>query len=381
MEKKYIPFALPDITSEEKEAVVEAMDSGWISKGPKVIKLEEIISGMLNSRYVVTCNSGTAALHLALLSLEIGSGDEVIVVSFTFCATVNVIELVGATPIFVDINEDDYCIDPDDIIKNISEKTKAVIAVHYGGWVANLNRLVNICHEYQLLLIEDAAHAFGSKYSNQYIGSHGDIVCFSFYATKNITTGEGGALVTNNENIARKARQLSWHGIDKNGWQRYTNMGNWFYNVISCGYKYNMTDIQAAMGIIQLRRCEDMKQKRKAIAKIYINELNDIKNIIISPNVLRKDNLIEHSYHLFPLRIKSTKEMNRDNFIEKMNHYNIGTSVHYIPAHLHPYYKNYSCHLPITEMIFSEIVSIPIYSKLSIDDVHYIARTIKKILK
>jgi len=282
---KHIPFAKPDIDNVDIKMVTEALVSGWLSKGPKVVDFEKKIKEVLSLKgQVVSCNSGTSALHLALLGLEIGKGDEVIVPSFTFCSTVNVIEHVGATPVFADIEEETLCIDINQFKEKINENTKAVILVHFAGRITNnFSEFRSICDEMGIFLIEDAAHSIGSKYKDEYIGNHGDIVCYSFYATKNITTGEGGALSIKNYELAEKIRLLSWHGITKNAWNRYEIKGSWKYDVVTPGFKYNMSDIQAGLGINQLSKMELMRKKREDIARIYNNELSSLSNFIILP--------------------------------------------------------------------------------------------------
>ncbi|MBD7912889.1 DegT/DnrJ/EryC1/StrS family aminotransferase [Clostridium cibarium] len=378
---KKIPFAVPEITDDDISEVVKTLKSGWISKGPRVLEFEEKIASFLgvDEKSVIACNSGTAALHLAVLSLGLSEDDEVIVPSFTFCSTANVIEHVGAKPVFVDIDENDYCLDVKKIEEKINEKTKAIIVVHFGGNVGNLNALKDICKKHNIVLIEDAAHAFTSKYDGKYIGNHGDFICFSFYATKNITTGEGGVLIAKDLDHAKKARELCWHGIDKNSWDRYVYPGNWGYSVLDHGYKYNMTDIQAALGISQLKRAEKMKEARRKLFKMYLKELGSLKDYISLP-VLDHDN-IENSCHLFPIRIKKNAPIDRDEFIEDMKELGVCLSVHYIPVHMHPYYKKYGAVLPKTEEVFNEILSLPLCSSLAEEDLMYVVDCIKKVLK
>ncbi|WP_434813985.1 DegT/DnrJ/EryC1/StrS family aminotransferase [Bacillus halotolerans] len=368
------------MTNEELETVAETIKSGWISKGPKVIEFEKKLGEYLGAEHVISCNSGTAALHMALLALGVGEGDEVIVPSFTFCSSVNVILHVGATPVFADICEDDLCIDPEDVRQKLSPHTKAVIAVHFAGYPANLDELSSICQENGLYLIEDAAHALGTRYNGKMIGTHGDAVCFSFYATKNITTGEGGALILKDEEAAERARLYGWHGITKNAWNRYGEKGSWRYDVLLPGFKYNMTDIQAALGLIQLKRAAEIQEKRTRIANYYASELTNQSERAELP-LTDIPSHITHSWHLFILRVKKRGEMERDQFIENMKAKHIGLSVHFIPVHMHPYYsEHFPAKLPVTERIFPEIVSLPLYSQLSKEDCQYIVQSIKDVL-
>ncbi|MCO4853060.1 DegT/DnrJ/EryC1/StrS family aminotransferase [Bacillus vallismortis] len=380
MSKQFISFHRPDITNEELETVAETIKSGWISKGPKVIEFEKKLGDYLGAEHVISCNSGTAALHMALLALGVGEGDEVIVPSFTFCSSVNVILHVGATPVFADICEDDLCIDPEDVRQKLSPRTKAVIAVHFAGYPANLDELSSICKENGLYLIEDAAHALGTRYKGKMIGTHGDAVCFSFYATKNITTGEGGALILKDEEAAERARLYGWHGITKNAWNRYGEKGSWRYDVLLPGFKYNMTDIQAALGLIQLKRAAEIQEKRTRIANYYASEFTNQSERAELP-LADIPSHITHAWHLFILRVKKRGEMDRDQFIEHMKAKHIGLSVHFIPVHMHPYYKeHFPAKLPVTERIFPEIVSLPLYSQLSKEDCQYIVQSIKEVL-
>ncbi len=372
----FLPFAKPDIDKEDIQAVVNALESGWLSKGPKVLEFEEQLQCFFGGRYVVTCNSGTAALHLALLAAGIKEGDEVIVPSFTFASTINVIVHVGATPIFADVQEDTFCIDVQDVVSKLTSRTKAIVAVHYAGLSADIDSLMNVCNQHNLLLIEDAAHAMGAYYKNKPIGTHGHIVCFSFYATKTLSTGEGGALVTDDKQIADQARLLSWHGIESNAWKRYAKAGSWRYELLLPGYKYNMTDPQAALGITQLAKLSAMQSKRAQIAEVYLNRLHSHVQL---PHV-DSDSGNVHAWHLFPIRIKPDCGISRDDFISSLKDYGIGTSVHFIPVHMQPFYAEWPrLSLPVTELVFSEIVSLPIYSLMTVADAQYVAETINYV--
>ncbi len=377
--RTFLPFARPDIDQEDIDCVVEALRSGWLSKGPRVLEFEERLGEFIGASHVVSCSSCTAALHLALLVSGIGPGDEVIVPSFTFCASANVIVHVGATPVFADIEEGTYCIDVADVRSKITPRTKAVMTVHYGGYPSDLSALQQICTEHGLLLIEDAAHAMGTIYANQSIGTHGDFVCFSFYATKALTTGEGGALVAKDERMAELARLYSSHGMSKGAWNRYGQSGSWRYEVTVPGFKYNMTDPQAALGLTQLAKLGETRQKRDEIADYYRSAFAGLEgNIILPKDVDRSGD--RHSWHLFPIRIAPEFGMDRDAFIEAMKAMNIGTSVHFIPVHMHPFYKDrFAVRLPVTERVFSEIVSLPIYSQLTEADASDVALSVRML--
>ncbi len=377
--KDFLPFARPDIDEEDICLVVEALRSGWLSKGPRVLEFEKRLSEFIEAPHVVSCSSCTAALHLALLVSKVGPGDEVIVPSFTFCASANVIIHVGATPVFVDVDEETLCVSVEDVRNKITPKTKAVMAVHYGGYPADLRALKQVCTEHGLILIEDAAHAMGTKYEDHWIGTHGDLVCFSFYATKALTTGEGGALITRDERLADLARLYSSHGMSKGAWNRYGQSGSWRYEVTVPGFKYNMTDPQAALGLTQLAKLNETREKREELARYYHAELASLGDAVILPKEAnnRGD---QHAWHLYPIRITPTFGMDRDAFIEGMKAMNIGTSVHFIPVHMHPFYQGrFDAEVPVTERVFSEIVSLPIYSQMTSEEACDVVRAIRTL--
>lgn len=372
----FIPFFKPDISEEESELLIDVLKSGIISKGPKVFEFQDKISEFIGNSNMILTNSCTSALFLALKTLGIGKGDEVIVPSFTFCSTVNIIEHLEATPVFVDINYDTFLLDEDDVKRKLSNKTKAIIIVHFAGYVADINNYKSIVADYEnkIYLVEDAAHAFGSMYGDSKIGNHTDATCFSFYATKNITTGEGGALLLKNRKLLEKAEKLAWHGINKDLWDRYSNKSEWKYDVEYPGYKFNMSDLNAALGLGQMTKVNEMENKRKDIAHKYNQEFKKIKNYVELP-ILEND-YSENSYHLYVIKIKGGEAL-RDKFISYMKDNNIGVSVHFIPNHMQSYYKHkYNFKLINTEKVYNEIVSLPMYSSLSEDNISYIISTV-----
>lgn len=345
--------------------------------GPKTLRFEKDFAKYIGCKYALSVNSCTAALHLALLAHNIGPGDEVILPAFTFTATANVVVHVGAKPIFADIREDDFNIDPSDIQKKITPKTKAIIVVHYGGQAADLDLIESIAKKHKLIVIEDAAHAAGGKYKNELIGKRGNTTCFSFYATKNLTTGEGGIITTNNSKIADFITKNRLHGISSDAWKRYSKTGSWRYSVEYSGWKYNMTDIQAALGIHQLKKLNKFIRQRRKLAHLYTSGLRKIKGLLTPTEIPDR----YHPYHLYPILLEN---FDRDVFIQKMAEKNIGTSVHFIPLHLQPFYmKNFGYKkgdLPVTEAVFSKIVSIPLYPAMKSKDIEYVAETIKSML-
>jgi perosamine synthetase len=372
-----IPFAPPYITEDEINAVVDVLKSGWLSMGYKTVEFENKFAEYVGCKHAVATNSCTSALFLSLKVLDIKEGDEVITTPFTFAATANTIVHCRAKPVFVGINERTYNIDSGKIEEKITDKTKAILVVHYGGQPANMKKIMNIAKEYDLKVIEDAAHAVGSEYEKgKKVGSLGNLTCFSFYATKPMTTGEGGMITSNNDELDEELRILRLHGISRDAWKRYLEKDSWYYEVIEAGYKFNPTDISSAVGLEQLKKLDWMNERRKGIAEYYNEHLQDLDIIrpYVNPNV-------KSSYHLYPIRLINH---NRNEFIKKMAQDGIGTSVHFIPLHLMPFYKakyGYETgYLPITEKVFENIVSLPIYPQLTENQLQCIVESIKKIL-
>jgi len=376
--KQFLPFSLPLIDKKEVSEVVETLRSGWLSIGPKTKKFEKKFAKYIGVKHAVALNSCTAGLHLALLADGVGKGDEVILPSFTFVSTANVIVHVGAKPIFADIKEDTFNIDTEEIERKITKRTKAIIPVHYAGQAVNIDEVNRIAKKYKLRVIEDAAHAVGGEYRNRKIGALGNTTCFSFYATKNMTTGEGGMLTTNNKKLAEFIQINRLHGISKDAWNRYSKKGSWRYRIESAGWKYNMTDVQAALGLHQLSKVDQFIRIRNKYAKAYDKGLKDLKRI----ETPFKKKQVKHAYHLYPILVKG---YSRDLLIEKLLKRNIGTSVHFLPLHLQPFYKtnfNYKKgDLVITEKIAREIVSLPLYPKMKLNDIKYVIFAIKEILE
>lgn len=373
----FLPYALPLTDDYEINEVIEAINSGWITTGPKTKLFEEKFKEYIGCKHAIAVNSCTAGLHLSLIGSNIGPGDEVITTPLTFCASVNVIEHCNARPVLVDIDEDTFNIDPNKIEKKITENTKAIIPVHYAGQSCYMEQINEIARKHNLLVIEDAAHASGTEYKNIKVGQESYSASYSFYATKNLTTAEGGMIATNNDELAQQLRILSLHGISKDAWKRYTSEGNWYYEVIYPGFKYNMTDIQAAIGLHQLKKLDAFNSKRKQYADIYNEAFSEIDEIH-TPQEVVEGKMI---WHLYVIRLKG---VSRNDFINEMKKYNIGTSVHFIPIHYHPYYKNkYGFEkgdFPVVENIFDEIVSLPLYPKMTEDELNYVINSTKEII-
>jgi len=377
----FLPFSRPTIGQEEISSVVECLRSGWLTTGTKNFQFEDSIRKYLGCKYAVALDSCTSALNLSLAVNNIGPGDEVITTPLTFVSTINVIVHRGAHPVLADIDEETYNINPESVKKAITQRTRAIIPVHFGGYPCEMDELVRIAHQGDILLIEDAAHALGSEYKGKKIGIIGHLTCFSFYVIKNITTGEGGMVVTDNKEWEEKIRCLRFHGISKDAWKRYSKEGSWYYDVPSAGYKNNLTDIQAAIGIEQMKKLDSFITKREYIATRYSKAFKKIPGIII-PEV-RKD--VKHSWHLFPVRIDKHKlGIDRDKFITVLSAENIGTSVHFIPIHYHSFYKqNYGYKhgdFPSCEKVYSQIVSLPIYPEMQEQDINDVIEAIEKIV-
>ncbi len=378
MKTNFLPYHQPSIDEEEIKEVINTLKSGWLTMGLKTIEFERLIADYTGAKHAIAVNSCTSALHLSLIALGIGKGNEVITTPFTFASTGNVIIHAGANPVFVDIKKDTYNIDPEQIKEAITSKTKAIIPVHYAGQPCDMKAIMDIAEDSHLFVIEDAAHAIGAEYENKKIGTFGTTTCFSFYATKNMTTGEGGAITTDDDKLAEKLKVLRLHGITKDAWSRYSEKGNWYYEIEDCGWKYNMTDIQASLGIHQIKKLDKFIEKRKEYANMYNNELNKIGGVVVPyemPNV-------KHAYHLYPILLENYK---REDFINKMQEKGIGCSVHFIPLHLHPFYKQIfkfkKGDFTNTEWVYEKEVSLPLYPSMSVKDVKYVISCIVEILR
>jgi len=378
MKGEFLPYYRTLIEDDEIKEVVDTLKSGWLTMGPKTIEFEKLLSDYLGVKHVIAVNSCTAALHLSLIALGVGKRDEVITTPFTFASTGNVIVHVGAKPIFVDIKKDTHNIDPEKIKEAITPNTKAIIPVHYAGQPCDMKAIMEIAENNDLFVIEDAAHAIGAEYQGKKIGNFGTTTCFSFYATKNITTGEGGAITTDDDDLADKLRILRLHGISKDAWKRYSEKGSWYYEIEECGWKYNMTDIQAALGIHQIKKLDKFIEIRRRYAAIYNEELKQVDGMITP---CEKSN-IKHVYHLYPVLLRS---FNRNEFIEKMYERGIGCSVHFIPLHLHPFYKNMfefkKGDFSNAEWVYEREVSLPLYPKMGEEDVKYVTNIVRKIIE
>jgi dTDP-4-amino-4,6-dideoxygalactose transaminase len=379
----FIPYNVPDITDAEISEVVDTLKSGWIAKGPRTVKFEKEFAEYLGAKHAVAMNSCTAALHVALAAKGIGPGDEVITTPMTFASTANTIIHVGATPVLTDIDYRTGCIDPDEIEKKITPKTKAIVPVHYSGQVCDLDRIYEIADRHGLFVSEDAAHALWSRYKGRLIGNRlRGTASYSFYATKNLTTGDGGMLVTDDDEIAERARVLAGQGMSQNAWNRYAKGGTWKYDIVEAGYKYNMFDIQAALGLIQLRRLEEMQEKRLKIADRYQKAFGAID--AVDPPFVPE--YATHCWHLYVLRVvPELLTIDRDRFIVELNERNVGTSVHFIPVHNMSLYRNRfgykESDLPNAQKHFERIISLPLYPSMTDEEVQYVIDAVRDIVE
>ncbi len=379
MRGDFLPFYRLSIGQEEAEEVLQVLNSGWLSTGPKTRLFEEELKNFLGAPAVLCVNSCTSALHLSLVVLGIGSGDEVITTPMTFAASVNVIEHVRARPVLVDVERDTLNINPELVEKAVSSRTRAIMVVHYAGHPAELDSFHAIARANGCHIIEDAAHALSAQYRGKSIGSGENLTCFSFYATKNLTTGEGGALSGSADLIAR-ARMLSLHGLSEHAWLRYSRSGSWRYQIVEPGFKYNMSDIQAAIGLAQLRKITDFQKRREEIVSLYNDAFKDNEALEIPTE--RPG--IKHSWHLYVLRLHlKALRIGRDEFIDELKKRNIGTSVHFIPIHVHPYYASkygYSpSDLPVAYEESLRVVSLPLGPWMTDQDAYDVIESVNNV--
>ena len=377
----FIPFARPWIGDEEINAVSEVLASKWISTGPKTAEFERRFAEYIGAKHALAVSSCTAALHLSLVAAGIGEGDEVITTPYTFTATSEAIGYTGAKPVFVDIDPITLNIDVDKISEKLTPRTKAILPVHIAGAPCDMDALIDICEARNLVLIDDAAHAIPTDYKGRRIGSIGDLSVFSFYANKNLTTAEGGMITTNSDDYAKIIKPMRLHGLNKDSWARQSNRSVWYYQVESQGYKYNMADTQAAMGLCQLMKLNKQIEVRRKYIQIYQERLGKIPEILTPPG----ETHYRHSWHLYIIQLRTNQlKISRDEFVEAMRDANIECSVHYIPLHLFPYYqKRYGYRegeFPCAEAAFERVVSLPLHLDLTIQDIHTVVDTISEIL-
>ena len=376
-----VPFYRPDIGDDEIAAVVDTLRSGWLTVGPRTQEFEQEFARAVGAPHAVAVSSCTAALHLALDALDVEPGDEVITSTLTFAATGATIVHSGARPVLVDCTRDTLNLDPADVARKVTPRTRAVVPVHFAGQPAAMDEILDFARRHGLKVIEDAAHALPASYRGRTVGTIGDLTAFSFYATKNLTTGEGGMLTLADAALADQLRSRRLHGMSRDAWRRYSAQGSWRYDVSYPGFKYNMTDVAASMGLVQLRRLPALHRRRQQIVALYDEMLRDRPEL--EPLVTRPD--VMHAWHLYVVRIRPERlRVDRDALIEHLKAEGVGTAVHFIPLHLHSFYRDAFGyrpeHFPVASAAAESILSLPLFTLMSDDDVRYVATTLRRIL-
>ena len=382
-----IPYNLPTIEQEEIDEVISTLRSGWLTTGPRTAQFEAEFKAYVGAPHALAVNSATAGLHLGLAALGVGAGDEVITTPLTFCATVNTILHVGATPVLADVDSDGN-IDPASIAERITPRTRAVMPVHLGGLPCDMDPIWRLARKHGLFVVEDAAHAVGSHYRGYPIGAghppsalHSDVVAYSFYATKNLTTGEGGMVTTHQQHLDERMRTLCLHGISKDAWNRYSERGNWYYDVTVSGFKYNLSDIQSAIGIHQLRKQERFIEARRSYASLYNQAFENIAELELPPD----DDSCRHSWHLYALRLNLDQlDITREQFIDELRRKNVSASVHFIPIPFMKFFAPYASlahnRCPRALELYPRLVSLPLYPAMNPVQVRYVADSVKDIV-
>jgi len=376
--KDFLPLSRPSIGEKEIEGVVSCLKSGWITTGPLCKAFEEKFCELTGASYALSVSSGTAGMHLMLLGMGIKRGDEIITPSMTFASTLNMITLLGAKPVFVDIHYDTLNINADLIEEKITERTKGIIPVHFAGVPVDMDKILGIAKKYDLFIIEDAAHSLGAYYKGVHVGGWGHMAIFSFHPIKNITTGEGGMITHSDAHLESRLRLLRFHGIERDAWKRYGKGGNPKYDIKTPGFKYNLTDIQAALGLAQLSRLEELNSRRRHLAALYRNGLEGVEGLEL-PGV--PDNTYTHAWHLFIIKVTS---MDRERFMQKLSEYQIGYGIHFPAGHRLSYfqerYKIKKGELKETERASSKLVSLPLFPDMKEEDVSYVCEAVREIL-
>jgi dTDP-4-amino-4,6-dideoxygalactose transaminase len=377
---KSVPFHIPCIGKEEINAVVETLESGWITTGPKTKSFEEAFARHIGARHAIAVNSCTAALHLSLEAIGLKEGDEVLLPTLTFTATAEVVTYFKAKPVLVDVDPVHFNLSVDDTQRKITPKTRCIIPVHFAGHACPMDPILDLAKSKKLAVIEDAAHAIPAKYKGRNIGTLSAMTAFSFYATKTLATGEGGMVTTDDDALADRIRMMRLHGMSRDAWKRYRADGNWRYEIIEAGYKYNLTDLQSALGLVQLARCMEMWKSRARIAQKYTQALASMEAYHSLP--VASD--VQHAWHLFVVLVDPSKLcIHRDQVIEELRERGIGTAVHFIPLHLHRYYREkwgyHTGDFPIAEEYFDRCISLPIYPGMTDEDVTQVIEALDEI--
>jgi dTDP-4-amino-4,6-dideoxygalactose transaminase len=380
---EFLPFDRPDIGEEEIESVAEVLRSGWITTGPRTREFEARFAEYTGARHALALGSGTAAMHVTLAAWGVGPGDEVITTPLTFCSTAHVIVHRGATPILADVSPDDYNIDPGQVAARITPRTKVLLPVHLAGLPCRMDALLDLARTHDLKVLEDAAHAVGAYVGDRKVGAVGDATAFSFYATKNLTTAEGGMLTSDDEEFIERARVWHLHGLSRDAWKRYTAEGSWRYDVIHPGYKDNMTDLQAALGLVQLDKLAGNIARRAAIAARYTEAFSQVPELIPTPPARPGD---RHAHHLYILRLQVDRlRIDRNDFFNALRERGIGASVHFIPLYHFTFYRERfgwrAEDFPVAESIFRSCISLPCYPRMGDEDIDRVIDAVTHIVE
>jgi len=380
--EKFLPFNQPDIGPAEITEVMDTLHSGWITTGPKTKEFERRFAEYVGARAAVAVNSCTGGMHVALAAAGIGRGDEVIIPTMTFCAAANIVVHLAATPVCVDAEPDTLNIDPQAFEAAITPRTRAVIPVHLYGYPCRMDEILKIAADHRLLVVEDAAHAIGAEWEGQRIGTLSPATVFSFYATKNLTTAEGGMITTDDEEYAEQMRIWTLHGISRDAWKRYTAEGSWYYEVTVPGFKYNLTDLQASLGLHQLARLEAITRRRTELASRYYAGLGGLPEIRLP--IL--DARVRHAWHLFVIQLQlELLKISRAEFIEQLKAEGIGTSVHFIPLHRQPFYRDSfgfsPSDFPIADAAYERLISLPLYTRMTEQDVDDVIEALRRVIQ
>ena len=372
-----IPSAKPNIGKEELKNIEKVFKTNWLGMGSFVYEFEKKIEKYLGTKHAICVNTGTTGIHLALSAIGIKPKDEVIVPSLTFAGSVQPIINMGAKPVFCEVEEDTLNIDVKDMAKRITKKTKAIICVHYGGLSCDMNKILKIARKKKIKVVEDAAHAFGSLYKGKKIGGFGDISCFSFDPIKNLTCGEGGCVTTNNLKLAETLRRKRLLGISKDTWVRYKNKRSWFYEVVTEGYRYHMSNINAAIGLAQFDKLGKFTKKKKEVIKAYDKAFKKLGGVRLLRRNYKDTSPFNYTIRILP---KSSK-ISRNDFVNEMSKAGISVGINYIPNHIQPFFKPYKAKLPVTEKVWKEIVSLPLYYDMTKKELTKVISLTKKLIE
>jgi dTDP-4-amino-4,6-dideoxygalactose transaminase len=382
IKEQTIPFHAASVGEDEANAAADVIRSGWLTMGPKTIEFERKFASYVGARHAVGVSSCTAALHLSLDAVGLQQGDEVLVPTTTFTATAEVVVYFKAIPVLVDVDPITLCIDPEGARKKVTSRTRAILPVHFAGQPCDMDRIQQLAASHSLHVIEDAAHALPASFRGTPVGAISQLTAFSFYATKTLTTGEGGMVTTDDDALAARIRMMRLHGIGRDAWKRYSSEGSWYYEVLSAGFKYNLTDIQSAIGIVQLNKCTEMCSLRARIARQYTEAFSQCEELQ-APTVLADR---ESAWHLYVLRLHLDRlTIGRSEVVERLKQRGVGTSVHFIPLHMHPYYRDayHYCQesFPVALREYYRSFSLPIYPGMSLDQVNYVIEQVCEVIK